>query len=174
MKLLYVRSVALLLLFAFVRDVNAADTTITIKGNVIASPCTVEAVKEVDFGTIYISSLGSGAYTDVKTVSIALTNCPTGTTEVTATFSGTPEAGNNYPAWNYTNEGTAVGYFINVAQSADSSMGLGNGKTWTKTINTSTRTASFDIAVRIGRNSMIPVPTPGTIAGVISVTFSYS
>ena len=154
---------------------DAADTTITIKGNVKASPCVAETTKTVDFGTIYFADLGAGDYTSTQTISIALTSCPSSTSSVTATFAGTPDTG-NYEAWNYKNAGTATGYFISVAQENDSSKGLGNGQTWTQTISSSTNSVVYDISVKIGRSAVAggATATTGTISGVISVTYTYS
>lgn len=58
---------------------DAADTTITIKGNVKASPCVAETTKTVDFGTFYFADLGAGHYTSAQTISIALTSFPSST-----------------------------------------------------------------------------------------------
>jgi minor fimbrial subunit len=83
---------------------QAADVTITVNGKVVAKPCTVSTVNAtVDLGDLYTFSLVSaGAASAWHSVALDLSNCPVGTSRVTASFSGTADA-TGY----YKNQGTA-------------------------------------------------------------------
>ena len=79
-----------LALLAMSGNAHAADSTINITGTVVASPCTIEAVKNVDLGDIDATKLAAtGTSSDYVSFSVNLTNCPATTTSATATFSGT-------------------------------------------------------------------------------------
>ena len=70
--------------------IQAADVTITVNGKVVAKPCTVSTTNAtVDLGDLYSFSLMSaGAASAWHDVALELTNCPVGTSRVTASFSG--------------------------------------------------------------------------------------
>lgn len=72
--------------------IQAADVTITVNGKVVAKPCTVSTTNAtVDLGDLYSFSLMSaGAASAWHDVALELTNCPVGTSRVTASFSGQP------------------------------------------------------------------------------------
>ena len=75
---------------------QAADVTITVNGKVVAKPCTVSTVNAtVNLGDLYTFSLVSaGAASPWHSVALTLSNCPVGTSRVTASFSGTAK---DYP-----------------------------------------------------------------------------
>ncbi len=89
--------------------IQAADVTITVNGKVVAKPCTVSTTNAtVDLGDLYSFSLMSaGAASAWHDVALELTNCPVGTSRVTASFSGAADS-TGY----YKNQGTAF-LFLN-------------------------------------------------------------
>ena len=74
--------------------IQAADVTITVNGKVVAKPCTVSTTNAtVDLGDLYSFSLMSaGAASAWHDVALELTNCPVGTSRVTASFSGAADS----------------------------------------------------------------------------------
>jgi minor fimbrial subunit len=72
---------------------QAADVTITVNGKVVAKPCTVSTVNAtVELGDLYTFSLVSaGSASAWHSVALDLSNCPVGTSRVTASFSGTAD-----------------------------------------------------------------------------------
>ena len=83
---------------------QAADVTITVNGKVVAKPCTVSTTNAtVELGDLYTFSLISAGSTSAwHTVALDLSNCPVGTSRVTASFSGTADS-TGY----YKNQGSA-------------------------------------------------------------------
>ena len=66
------------------------DVTITVNGKVVAKPCTVSTTNAtVELGDLYTFSLVSaGSSSAWHSVALELSNCPVGTSRVTASFSG--------------------------------------------------------------------------------------
>ncbi|WP_146198231.1 fimbrial protein [Enterobacter sp. CGMCC 5087] len=79
--------------------IHAADVTINITGQVIAAACTtgVGSTYNIDLGQeISAATLNSaGAASTYVSQDIVLSDCPAGTTSVTATFDGTKDSGND-------------------------------------------------------------------------------
>lgn len=148
---------------------------IQVTGTVNASPCEIDesSVSPVnvnlgdDLQTADLNQAGSSS--EWVPVTIALKNCPAGTSSVTATFSGTADAAD--PETLYTNTGTAT----NVAVQLEglTSEPYGNGKTSTLQIADATdgkptwklQTRAFSKAGGV---------TPGTISSVITMSFAYN
>lgn len=146
--------------------------TITITGNIVASPCQVDADSTnigIALGDDIQASSGVTAGTNMsgtKNTQIKLINCPAGTSSVTATFHGTPDPGN--PDFMYKNTGTATN--VAVVLQADSNTGLGDGKTKTIDVDEN-KQAIFPLesyAYSLGG------ATPGTISSVVTVSFTYN
>lgn len=104
--------------------IQAADVTITVNGKVVAKPCTVSTTNAtVDLGDLYSFSLMSaGAASAWHDVALELTNCPVGTSRVTASFSGAADS-TGY----YKNQGTAQN--IQLELQDDSGNTLNSGAT---------------------------------------------
>lgn len=155
------------LLLSSVFAVQAADVTITVTGRVVAAPCTVSTTSaSVDLGDLQTYSLklpgSSSAWHDVV---LNLTNCPAGTTSVTALFSGT-SGDSGY----YRNQGTAQNIEIQLQDSEGNP--LNNGGHKTISVGETTASASFTLKVRaITVNGGV---TQGNIQSVINVTYTYS
>lgn len=146
----------------------AADATITINGKVVAKPCTVSTVSTtIDLGDLYtFNLLSAGASSAWKSVTLSLTNCPVGTSKVTATFSGTADSSQNY----YANQGTARSIALQLADS--NGVNLPNSSTRTVAVNDVSKAANFVLQVRAitpGGNV-----TQGSIQSLINVTYTYS
>jgi minor fimbrial subunit len=147
---------------------QAADVTITINGKVVAKPCTVSTVNAtVNLGDLYTSSLVSaGASSPWHRVALNLSNCPVGTSRVTASFSGTPDTIAGY----YKNLGTAGN--IQLELQDEDGTALNPGTTKEVQVDNATRSASFPLQVRAltARGGA----TQGTIQAVIDVTYTYA
>ncbi|AHG21155.1 fimbrial protein [Chania multitudinisentens RB-25] len=156
------------LLMMVLAKAYAADATITINGKVVAKPCTVSTVSTtVDLGDLYtFNLLSAGAFSEWKSVTLSLTNCPVGTSKVTATFSGTADSSRSY----YANQGAARNIALQLADS--SGVNLPNGSTRVVTVNDASKAANVVLQVRaITPNGNV---TQGSIQSLINVTYTYS
>lgn len=155
------------LLITLVPIVNAADVTITLNGRVVAKPCTVSTTQAtVDLGDLYTFDLvTAGAVSSWQPVTLSLTNCPVGTSTVTATFSGTADASGSY----YANQGGAGNIALQLADSGG--VNLPSGSTKNVSVDNTSLAASFVLQVRAitpGGNA-----TQGTLQSLINVTYTY-
>ncbi len=160
--------IAGLLLITSVPIVNAADVTITINGRVVAKPCTVSTTQAtVELGDLYTFDLATaGAASSWQPVTLSLTNCPVGTSKITATFSGTVDGTGSY----YANQGAAGNIALQLADSGG--VNLPNGSTKIVSVDDTSQAASFILQVRAitpGGNA-----TQGSIQSLINVTYTYS
>ncbi|WP_434670322.1 fimbrial protein [Klebsiella sp. B345] len=150
-----------------VSPLQAADITITVNGKVVAKPCTVSTTQAtVELGDLYTFSLVSaGAASAWHSVALDLSNCPVGTSRVTASFSGTADA-TGY----YKNQGTAGN--IQLELQDDGGTTLNNGATKSVQVDDTTQSARFPLQVRA--LTVNGGATQGTIQAVISVTYTYA
>ncbi len=146
---------------------QAADVTITVNGKVVAKPCTVSITNAtVELGDLYTFSLVSaGSTSDWHTVALELSNCPVGTSRVTASFSGTADS-TGY----YKNQGTAGN--IQLELQDDSGNRLNTGATKSVQVDDASQSAHFPLQVRA--ISVNGGATQGTIQAVINVTYTYA
>lgn len=152
--------------------VMAADTsTVNITGNVIASPCVVDAtnsVMNINLDDIQATVLSSGgSYSPWKTFAITLTTCPASTTNVDMTLSGTPDP---LDLTRYKSTGTATKLSVELTDSTGV-VNLGNGKKLSVAVNSSTKQAVFNLKTRAYSTSGSVMP--GTIASTVLATFTY-
>lgn len=147
--------------------VQAADVTITVNGKVVAKPCTVSTTNvTVELGDLYTFSLVSaGSFSAWHTVALELSNCPVGTSRVTASFSGTADS-TGY----YKNQGTAGN--IQLELQDDSGNRLNTGATKSVVVDDASQSARFPLQVRA--LSVNGGATQGTIQAVINVTYTYA
>ena len=96
---------------------------------------------------------------------LELTNCPVGTSRVTASFSGAADS-TGY----YKNQGTAQN--IQLELQDDSGNTLNTGATKTVQVDDSSQSAHFPLQVRA--LTVNGGATQGTIQAVISITYTYS
>ncbi|MDQ7099070.1 MULTISPECIES: type 1 fimbrial protein [unclassified Serratia (in: enterobacteria)] len=145
----------------------AADVTITVNGRVIAKPCTVSTPSAtVDLGNLFTSDyMQPGAKSVWHTVTLNLTNCPTSTSRVTATFTGATDA-TGY----YKNQGSAANLQLELQDSSGNN--LNNGKTIVLLIDSLTQSASLPLQVRA--LSVNGNAKQGSIRTVINVAYTYS
>ncbi|EPK7285570.1 fimbrial protein [Citrobacter farmeri] len=146
---------------------QAADVTITVNGKVVAKPCTVSTTNAtVELGDLYTFSLISAGSTSAwHTVALDLSNCPVGTSRVTASFSGTADS-TGY----YKNQGSAGN--IQLELQDDSGNRLNTGATKSVQVDEATQTTRFPLQVRA--ISVNGGATQGTIQAVINVTYTYA
>lgn len=146
---------------------QAADVTITVNGKVVAKPCTVSTTNAtVELGDLYTFSLvPAGSTSAWHTVALDLSNCPVGTSRVTASFSGTADS-TGY----YKNQGSAGN--IQLELQDDSGNRLNTGATKSVQVDDATQATRFPLQVRA--ISVNGGATQGTIQAVINVTYTYA
>lgn len=155
----------------YAAGVSAADSTITVKGEVYMEPCTVASSSAnlvLDFGKISAKGLqtaksASGWLTQEQT--IALTDCPAGTKTVKARFDGAADPDN---ASIFKSSGTATNVGIWLAISGDSTV-IAPGSTRTATV--ANGAASFKVGGKL--YSEKGSASGGTVSSTVSVTLSY-
>ncbi|MDT7094440.1 type 1 fimbrial minor subunit FimG [Citrobacter amalonaticus] len=147
--------------------VQAADVTITVNGKVVAKPCTVSTTTAtVELGDLYTFSLvNAGSSSAWHSVALELSNCPVGTSRVTASFSGTADS-TGY----YKNQGTAGN--IQLELQDDSGNRLNTGATKSVVVDDASQSARFPFQVRA--LSVNGGAAQGTIQAVINVTYTYA
>ena len=157
----------LAVIMTFASAPQAADVTITVNGKVVAKPCTISTpTATVELGDLYTFSLISpGAASGWHSIALDLSNCPVGTSKVTATFSGTTDS-TGY----YKNMGTAGNLQLELQD--NSGITLNNGASKTVSVNNTTQSASFPLKVRA--QTVNGGATQGSIQAVINVTYTWS
>ena len=160
------RYFAVCILAATALGAAAADVTITVNGRVVARPCTVSTDRAtVALGDLYTYDLQSaGASSPWHSVELRLSNCPTGTSRVTALCSG-PEDGTGY----YKNQGSAGN--IQLELQDDRGVRLNNGANKTVAVDDGSQSARFPLQVRA--LSVNGGATQGSVQALISVTYTY-
>lgn len=159
---------SLSLVVASLNTAHGADVVITINGKVLATPCTVSTpTAEIDLGTLYSADfVTAGSASAWQTFTLNLTNCPVGTSKVTATFSGSSDSSNSY----YANTGNATNMAIQLADSDGNN--LKNGSSKTVAVSDSTKAAALNLEVRAITTQ--GKATQGSIQSVINVIYTYS
>ena len=148
-----------------------ADSSIAVSGNVVASPCTVDTDtvnKTVELGTLQrrdLQTAGEGG--DWQDFDLLLTNCPVGTTKVTALLSGTVDT-QDATAWK--NSGTSTNMALRIA-SRDHNTAYAPGASLDQTVNVSSRSASFPLSARMFTSQ--GSATAGTFQSVMNVDFTW-
>lgn len=153
---------------------QAADTTITINGKVTAAACTINnsGTYTVTMPDVTAATLNpANSFGTWKTFNVTLSNCPAGTSSVTAKFDGTADGAN---AAHYANT-TGASYATNVAVQVQNRSGTvaDKGKNSTMTVNVdASKNVTFDLQAR-------PFSTPGgatvgDITTVVLMDFTYN
>lgn len=168
MKGIYLFISNVMLLTGSLHAALAADVTITINGKVVATPCTVATSNvDIDLGTLMSSDfVTAGSSSAWHSFTLNLTNCPVGTSKVTATFSGSSDSSNSY----FANTGDATNMAIQLADSDGSN--LKNGSSKVVAVNDSSKSAVLNLEVRAITTQ--GKATQGTIQSIINVTYTYS
>ncbi|HIF6627996.1 putative fimbrial protein SthD [Acinetobacter baumannii] len=148
-----------------------AVSKIVITGNIKAAPCEIDGANgtiSVNLGNdISAATLAtSGAFSPWVEFPLTLKNCPSTTTSVVATFSGTPAEEN---ASLYKSNGGSRRVQIELQNSEGAN--LGNGKSMTQLVSRVTNEAKFNLRARA--YSTHGGSTPGSIDGALQVTFVY-
>jgi minor fimbrial subunit len=154
-------------------SVHAAPVNIQVTGRVIASPCVVNNNNgdlTVNLGnTIQAATLATaGAGTTPQPFNLSLTSCPTGTTNVKVTFTGTAAAA---PQANmYLNTGVATPLAIELSQQGTGTL-LGNGSSLTQAVQAD-KTVTYALSARaVTATGNV---TPGIILAAIQADFTYN
>lgn len=149
---------------------HADPVNINITGNVVASPCVVNnSVSDlnVDLGkTIQSSTLEvAGSGTTPVPFNLALTACPSGTSKVIVTFTGTADTTQTKM---YKNTGTATPLAVELSSGSTI---LGNNGTLTQTVQTD-KTVTYALSARAVTST--GSVTPGSINAVVQANFTYN
>lgn len=165
---------ALLVLAAGVHQVVAAPTQVNITGVVVASPCSVDTSNSdlnVDLGTnIQATSLATLGDTSPEVpFKLVVKDCPTGTTRVTAAFSGTADAAAGGRYETTSGAGMAGNVAVEIKQNVSPNALQNPGSTMVSTVVGST--ATFLLSASAYAKAAV---TPGNIAAVMSVDFTYN
>ncbi|WP_324723728.1 fimbrial protein [Lelliottia sp. JS-SCA-14] len=155
--------------------INAQATSsasINVSGKVIASPCQIspdDLVKNISLGDEIPAKDAVGTMGERQKFTITLTDCPSGTSSVIATFSGTPAS--MQPDFAYANSATenAAKNVAVVLQYSDST-GMGNGKTYKVDVTSGVNPVFYlqTNAYSLGN------ATPGDISASIVMSFEYN
>lgn len=156
-----------MLLFTMTLATHAADVTIRVYGSVVAEPCTVSTPSAtVDLGELFTFNFAqAGSVSAWYPVTLNLTNCPIGTSRVTAKFTGTTDS-TGY----YKNQGGATNLQLELQDSDGNN--LDNGKTKVVQVDDSTQSANLPLRVRA--LSVNGNAKQGSIQAEINVTYTYA
>lgn len=151
---------------------QAIDTTINITGKVVASPCEFDgdSILNINLGrnieAIDLATANTAG--DWVPFSFAMKNCPLSTTNVVATFNGTPDSPGSLNL--YKNTGDATNVAVEVQSRDSAHKPLGDGQSWSIP-RTPSNTAVFPMQGRILSKGGA---TPGLVAAVVNITFTYN
>lgn len=161
----------IVLLLSLFPAITHADEAISVSGNIVASPCTVDTntvTKTVVFNSLQRRDLQTaGAGGEWQDFDLLLTNCPVSTTGVTVVMSGQADI-QDVTAWK--NTGTSTNLALRIA-SRDRTTAYAVGSLLSQSVNTSTGSASFPLSARI----FTPQGnvTAGTFRAVMNVDFTW-
>ena len=148
----------------------AADSSLNISGNVVASPCTVDAASKnlsINLGDVQASTLAAANVgSPWVDGTINLTNCPSTTSQVTATFTGTADTN---AAFAYKNTGAGSSQASIHIMNKDLSADLKNGATLTQAVTSGAAALPFKARMYTSKGGV----TPGVVSAAISVNFTY-
>lgn len=152
--------------------VNADPVNIEVEGKVVAAPCIVNnnvGSLDVNLGsnikTADLATANSGS--TLKPFNIVLSNCPTGTKNVTVVFTG--DIDDDAPTM-YKNTGTAENIAVELSEQGSDTI-LSNKSELTqpvladKTVTFALNARAYTVTGDVG---------PGNITAVVQATFSYN
>ncbi|MCS4266099.1 fimbrial protein [Serratia sp. BIGb0163] len=147
---------------------QADAVTLNITGNVIAAPCVIDGASSLDIklDDIVVSKLQkSGDTSPFKSFDLKLKDCPTATTKVTASYTGTVSP---HYSDSFINTGTAGQLALYVQDGASKT--ITPNTTRQVDVNSTSKTAVFSQKVQIYSKGSA---TAGTVIGNIVVSFTY-
>lgn len=152
---------------------TAADATINVTGNVVATPCTVDTATKtlgIPLGDVQASVLAAaGASSPWSTLyNITLSGCPSTTTKVNATFSGTADT-NDTNGYKNAGSGGSAAVSVQLAKT-DGTTFLKNGASFGDTTVASGRVT---MPVKARMFTKAGTVAPGAVSSAISVAFTY-
>jgi type 1 fimbria pilin len=153
---------------------HAADTTITINGKVIAAACTINnsgayTVTMPDVTAAVLNTANSSG--TWKPFDVTLSNCPAGTSTVTAAFDGTADGADANKYANTTGTGYATNVSVQVQNRSGTIADKGKNSNMTVSVDAS-RNATFDLQAR--PYSTMGGSTVGNITTVVLMNFTYN
>lgn len=153
----------------FIAPAALADAvTVNVTGNITASPCTIETtgpvsvvLPDIDVGKLQ----KKGDTSESKTFDLKLKDCPSSTTKVVASYSGTASS---VETDSFINQGTAKNVVIWLKDSGGTT--INPNTTRTLSVDGATKTALFTQSARLYSSGSA---TAGTVIGTITVAFTY-
>lgn len=153
---------------------HAADTTINLTGKVIAGACTISNSGSYNITLVDVNAATlnpANSYGAWKTIDVTLTNCPAGTTSVTATFGGTADTADGTKYANLLGLGFASNVSVQLQNRSGTVADRGVGSTMTAYVDGS-HNALFDLQARpYSKNGNA---TAGSINSVVLMNFTYN
>lgn len=151
----------------------AADSvSVGVTGNIVASPCIFNGGNsnlDVNLGDIQAKNMVTpGSSSDPVAFNLRFTNCPAGTRNVTASFSGIPDpvAGPDY----YMNSGTASNVAVAMSEAGSGAL-KGTGSSIMGNIAAD---GTATLAMQASVKSMSGGATPGSVSAVVVMTLQYN
>lgn len=154
------------------QSANADPVNINITGNVIAAPCTVNnnnSNLNVNLGnTIQASDLANaGSGTGLTPFNISLAACPSGTSNVKVTFTGTADTTTTTM---YKNTGSATNIAVELSEQGSGTL-LSNNSTLTQPV-LADKTVTYALNARA--YTAVGSVMPGNISSVVQANFTYN
>ncbi|WP_431224007.1 fimbrial protein [Serratia sp. L9] len=167
----------LLSIFAVLSGTKAGAADVIITGKVTAASCTVSHVlvggQGVNLGTLGRTQFQHANDTgDWKNFSLDLTNCPTGTSQVTAVFTGTASGPGGTLFANTEPVATAASNMaVQMAKDTNPGSVLSNGSTMTANVDRTTGIATFPLMARL--YTPLGSVQAGQVSSSVLVNFTY-
>lgn len=162
----------LLLAFLCWKAFAADSVSVGVTGNIVASPCIFNGGNsnlDVNLGDIQAKNMVTpGSSSDPVAFNLRFTNCPAGTRNVTASFSGIPDpvAGPGY----YMNSGTASNVAVTMSEAGSGAL-KGTGSSIMGNIAAD---GTATLAMQASVKSMSGGATPGSVSAVVVMTLQYN
>lgn len=150
---------------------HADDDTVTINvtGNIIAQPCQVDSGSKqinVDLGDIDSADvMTNGQVSTPKAFDIKLVNCPKGTSNVLATYTGTGDGG----GWKNTGTATGVQLLLCTLSTCEYNSRISATSTKSYSVTEGSVTIPQWAAVYSSGDGMA-----GTLAATMTISFTYN
>lgn len=174
MKSFFVEFIVFIIVVLYSQLIQAADTTITINGKVTAAACTINngGTYTITMPDVTAATLNTpSSYGAWESFNITLSNCPAGTSTVTATFDGTPDSQDALKYANSLGTGYAKNVSVQVQNRSGTSSDKGKNSTMTVDVDES-KNATFDLQARPYSSS--GNATVGNITTLVLMNFSYN
>lgn len=157
----YVLPLLILMAPCYLFSATIKHSKITVNGNVVARPCTIiPQNKAVDLGDIFTYNMAP--YSEWVDFDITLKNCPDGTNNISATFTGDYDNQGGF----YINKGTSKNIGIQLRANANNNF-IKSGDTYSVSID-SAKSGVFKLSARAYK---VGETNTGTLQSNINITY---